>query len=314
MKTSGLADNWLAQATTSLFCPLRVFLNSTTSAGSNEGGPPPKTQDPQPEPSINPRTVAVWDAQELIREFIDEDWSHNAVHISIDCDLTLTELLNLGALPTDEGSRACRQLIRVPVIHEEVAAALWAKLAAQGSESTTPCHPEEAVDANPYSKRSSLSSCSPRSSTSAGASTPAPTPSPPNGRTSPLTKTKKQKQQQQKQKQKRSRKPTSRKCAYCSNNCTANDNHRPHGPAKLVKLSPYRGQYEFWQQEEAAKPRQLPEQHSSVGRGTPPQTRGRLLTKLRGLWPLSWAPRWKGSWSSGEALLGEPGEVRYVLG
>ena len=311
MKTSMLADNCLAQATTSLFCPLRVFLNSTTSAGSNEGpGPPSKTQDPQPEPFINPRTVAVWDAQELIREFIDEDWSHNAAHISIDCDLTLTELLSLGALPTDEGSRACRQLIRVPVIHEEVAAALWAKLAAQGSEITTPCHPEEAVDANPYSKRSSLSSCSPRSSTStgtsAGTSTPASTPSPPNGQTSPPTKKKKQQQQQQKQKQKRKRKPPGGKCAYCSNNCTANDSHRPHGPAKLVKPSPYRGQYEFWQQEEAAKPRQLlAEQHSLVGRGTPPQARGRLLTKLRGLWPLSWAPRRKGSWSSGETLLGE---------
>lgn len=46
------------------------------------------------------------------------------------CAATMAELRDIGRLPREEGVRACGELVRVPVIHREVAEALWDCLAA----------------------------------------------------------------------------------------------------------------------------------------------------------------------------------------
>ncbi len=79
-------------------------------------------------PAANQQSHSIWDAEELIREFINDHWSNHAAYIKIDCDLTLDELHALGRLSKAAGSLACGRLIRVPAIHEEVAASLWEKL------------------------------------------------------------------------------------------------------------------------------------------------------------------------------------------
>ncbi|KAL2197892.1 hypothetical protein P885DRAFT_76600 [Corynascus similis CBS 632.67] len=82
----------------------------------------------EPPDSPSPELLSTWEAEEVIRTFIDEQWSHRADYIKIDCRLTLPELHALGRLPREVGSLACRRLIRVPVIHEEVALSLWEHL------------------------------------------------------------------------------------------------------------------------------------------------------------------------------------------
>ncbi|KAK4127276.1 hypothetical protein N657DRAFT_687584 [Parathielavia appendiculata] len=89
---------------------------------------PPTYEDTQ---AATARLIAVWDADDYIRAFVDEHWSNHAEHIEVDCNITLDELRTLGRLPPAEGSRACRPLIRAPVIHEEVALSLWEHLAAE---------------------------------------------------------------------------------------------------------------------------------------------------------------------------------------
>ncbi|KAK4249396.1 hypothetical protein C7999DRAFT_30132 [Corynascus novoguineensis] len=82
----------------------------------------------EPPDTPSPELLSAWEAEEVIRTFIDEQWSHRADYIKIDCRLTLPELHALGQLPREVGSLACRRLIRVPVIHEEVALSLWEHL------------------------------------------------------------------------------------------------------------------------------------------------------------------------------------------
>ncbi|KAL2172116.1 hypothetical protein VTG60DRAFT_117 [Thermothelomyces hinnuleus] len=76
-----------------------------------------------------PGLLPTWEAEQAIREFIDRHWSHRADYIKVDCRLTLPELRALGRLSREEGSLACRRLVRVPAIHEEVALSLWEHLA-----------------------------------------------------------------------------------------------------------------------------------------------------------------------------------------
>ncbi|KAL2016923.1 hypothetical protein VTK56DRAFT_2840 [Thermocarpiscus australiensis] len=73
--------------------------------------------------------MAVWEAREFIRGFVQEHWPQHSAMVSIDCSLTLDELHSIGHLPSTEGIRICSRLIRVPVIHEEIASALWERLA-----------------------------------------------------------------------------------------------------------------------------------------------------------------------------------------
>ncbi|KAL2150833.1 hypothetical protein VTH82DRAFT_7396 [Thermothelomyces myriococcoides] len=76
-----------------------------------------------------PGLLPSWEAEQTIRAFIDSHWPHRADHIRIDCRLTLPELRAIGRLPREEGFLACRRLVRVPAIHEEVALSLWEYLA-----------------------------------------------------------------------------------------------------------------------------------------------------------------------------------------
>lgn len=76
------------------------------------------------------RKNSIWDAHDLIRKFIREAYEeHHWDHISITCNLTTVELHDVGRMERSEGIAICRRLVRVPVIHEEVATELWEWLA-----------------------------------------------------------------------------------------------------------------------------------------------------------------------------------------
>jgi hypothetical protein len=104
--------------------------------------------------------MAVWDAEDYIKAFIDEHWSNHAAHIHSDCHITLEELHALGRLPQAEGSLACRRLLRAPVIHEEVALSLWEQLAAEARN----CFEPAAEDNSSETASSILSTVSSRAS------------------------------------------------------------------------------------------------------------------------------------------------------
>ncbi|OIW24447.1 hypothetical protein CONLIGDRAFT_685423 [Coniochaeta ligniaria NRRL 30616] len=76
-------------------------------------------------------TNSVSEAQEFITNLIQSRWEeHLWPSIKVTCDLTMPELRDIGRMCREEGFVACRSLVRAPVIHHEVAAALWEYLAA----------------------------------------------------------------------------------------------------------------------------------------------------------------------------------------
>lgn len=106
--------------------------------------PPPAQPQPQPQAvPVQPEEPAPPDEQEelqqasicaandFIHELIlsDDRWASHIALIRINCPYTLTELHGLGSLPQSEGVAACRKLIRVPVIHEELGLFVWTQLA-----------------------------------------------------------------------------------------------------------------------------------------------------------------------------------------
>ncbi len=103
------------------------FTSSTTAATSRPYSPlPAKPTQPQPiEPEEETHLASVWRADALVRSYIFSTWSHHADYITIECDLTLPSLCAIGRLPRDAGVRACRGLVRVPAVHEELANGLW---------------------------------------------------------------------------------------------------------------------------------------------------------------------------------------------
>lgn len=117
-------------------------LVSCTSATTAYSASSVSTASEQPT-AAEQHLIAAWEAEELIRAFINEDWSNHANYIRIDCNFTLAELHAIGRLPEPEGSRACRQLIRVPVIYEEVALSLWKKLAEEARNIPEPAQEPE---------------------------------------------------------------------------------------------------------------------------------------------------------------------------
>lgn len=73
----------------------------------------------------------------------------HASQIRIDCPYTLTELHRLGDLPQAEGVAACRRLVRVPVINDEIGLFLWTRLAetaARGASSISRREEEKAAE------------------------------------------------------------------------------------------------------------------------------------------------------------------------
>ncbi|KAK4157071.1 hypothetical protein C8A00DRAFT_12090 [Chaetomidium leptoderma] len=87
--------------------------------------------------TANSSLLETWDADEFIRDFVNEHWSHHADYIKISCNITLSQLHALGRLTQTEGSLACQRLIQVPVIHEELALSLWEKLAEEARNAAT---------------------------------------------------------------------------------------------------------------------------------------------------------------------------------
>ncbi|KAL2162096.1 hypothetical protein VTH06DRAFT_7881 [Thermothelomyces fergusii] len=107
-------------------------LSSTTTLDSDTSSAASTLVPPLGKPC--PGLLPAWEAELAIREFIDRHWSHRADYIRIDCRLTLPELRALGRLSREEGALACRRLVRVPAIHEEVALSLWEHLAREAEE------------------------------------------------------------------------------------------------------------------------------------------------------------------------------------
>ncbi|KAL2176218.1 uncharacterized protein P884DRAFT_203633 [Thermothelomyces heterothallicus CBS 202.75] len=120
---------------------------STTTLDSGSGTSSTVSTLVAPPRGSYPGLLPTWEAEQAIREFIDRHWSHRADYIKVDCRLTLPELRALGRLSREEGSLACRRLIRVPAIHEEVALSLWEHLAEEEEKEAE--EEEEAGDAAP---------------------------------------------------------------------------------------------------------------------------------------------------------------------
>lgn len=80
------------------------------------------------------RRESILNAQEFVADFVRERWGQHWHMIRIESDVTEAELRDLGRLPRDEGVRACCRLVRVPVIYEEIAIALWERLAEDVAE------------------------------------------------------------------------------------------------------------------------------------------------------------------------------------
>ncbi|KAH8888566.1 hypothetical protein GQ53DRAFT_871594 [Thozetella sp. PMI_491] len=72
---------------------------------------------------------SIWEAQDHLKAFVKERWGAHWALVTIECAIPLDELYELGRLPDREGTRACRKLVRVPVINEEIGIALWKHLA-----------------------------------------------------------------------------------------------------------------------------------------------------------------------------------------
>ncbi|SPQ26953.1 1d84e5eb-d980-4e40-a23f-e46109519c61 [Thermothielavioides terrestris] len=152
-----------------------------TQAAESSLPPPFHSYDPGPQ---NTKDVAFefdidkWDAEEYIRQFIadlaDEHPAYySTVSVRASCHLSLSRLHALGSLPQRDGCRACGELFRAPVIHAQVGAALWEKLAAEvrrGSDS--------ALFRRLHNNNSSSSSGTAYSDKQGGDTTPAPTPTP----------------------------------------------------------------------------------------------------------------------------------------
>lgn len=107
----------------------------------------PDEQDQEQE-----RQASIRAANDFIHDLVvlEDRWSSHMSLIRINCSLTLSELHALGNLPQSEGVAACRKLIRVPVIHEEISLFIWTQLAtiARGSTLTddSPLKAEKSTD------------------------------------------------------------------------------------------------------------------------------------------------------------------------
>ncbi|KAK4219853.1 hypothetical protein QBC37DRAFT_72611 [Rhypophila decipiens] len=70
-----------------------------------------------------------WRARAEIFGLIDERWESNRASIRLTGEPTYEELKNIGRLPRSQGILEFRKLIRAPVIGEEIATALWERMA-----------------------------------------------------------------------------------------------------------------------------------------------------------------------------------------
>lgn len=98
----------------------------------------PRSIQDQPEESVpsadeedQQRQASIRAANDFIYDLVilEDRWSSHMSLIRISCPYTLSELHALGNLPQADGIAACRKLIRVPVIHEEIGQFIWTQLA-----------------------------------------------------------------------------------------------------------------------------------------------------------------------------------------
>lgn len=77
------------------------------------------------------RRASIGTARDFIYDLIrsDDRWSSHLPLIRINCPYSFNELHALGNLTQFEGVAACRKLVRVPVIHEELGLFIWTQLA-----------------------------------------------------------------------------------------------------------------------------------------------------------------------------------------
>ncbi|KAL8392105.1 hypothetical protein RB595_002337 [Gaeumannomyces hyphopodioides] len=75
------------------------------------------------------RLEHIWEAEDFVRRFVLDGWGQYVLdQATIQCDMTLRQLRRIGRMPQTDGVRACRRLVRVPVLCDEVAYRLWASL------------------------------------------------------------------------------------------------------------------------------------------------------------------------------------------
>ncbi|KAM7185958.1 hypothetical protein V8F33_012085 [Rhypophila sp. PSN 637] len=72
---------------------------------------------------------AQWRAREEIFGLVDERWESNRASVRLTGEPTYEELEDIGRLPRSQGTLEFRKLIRAPVIGEEIAGALWERMA-----------------------------------------------------------------------------------------------------------------------------------------------------------------------------------------
>ncbi|KAL8419049.1 hypothetical protein RB594_002306 [Gaeumannomyces avenae] len=75
------------------------------------------------------RLERIWEAEDFVRQFVLDGWGQYVLdQATIQCEMTLRQLRRVGRMQQTEGVRACRRLVRVPVLCDEVAYRLWANL------------------------------------------------------------------------------------------------------------------------------------------------------------------------------------------
>ncbi|GAB1315873.1 hypothetical protein MFIFM68171_06083 [Madurella fahalii] len=182
-----------------------------------------RKRDSKPKDVGESRAIAVWEAQEFIRDFAQQGWPDHWDSFSIHCNMSLDELRFIGFLERADGIRACQRIVRVPVISEEVGVALWETLTAATRTNSA----QQQDDGGVLPDASSSFSVSAASVNTFGTATSC------LGQTlSPKELAKESKQQEKKLKrqlQRRRKKQTARaSCAFCGGICSHHDNlNRP---------------------------------------------------------------------------------------
>ncbi|KAG8157514.1 hypothetical protein KVR01_012556 [Diaporthe batatas] len=71
------------------------------------------------------------DATDWIKSTIRDQgrWERHMSLIQIDCPHNMAGLRRLGRLSKSEGTKACRKMVRIPVLYDEIGCFLWEKLA-----------------------------------------------------------------------------------------------------------------------------------------------------------------------------------------
>ncbi|KAK3900897.1 hypothetical protein C8A05DRAFT_35447 [Staphylotrichum tortipilum] len=110
-------------STSSSTAPTLVHsVTSSTSTTTRPFTPVPTAKDQQAHADF---LASLFDADALIRGYVLSAWEQHAEYVTVDSHLPMAGLVAIGRMGREDGVRACRGLVRVPVVHEEVVAGLW---------------------------------------------------------------------------------------------------------------------------------------------------------------------------------------------